>query len=419
MIMSKKKALENQGLVLSETYVPAPLPKYGLKLDTFIPSDYSMTLPNAIEDYYKACEEKLDSLVQSSDEFTDGSVCDPHIDAQIMQLRCNHEAEVVTHHLQCGNIMNARNNRKAQLERRKANLEGTIQDCKQKIAPLSGLHAQFEMKLGPVRLSLGMVVTFLALVVDCLVNYSYLQSILLQNQFLLMVCTVCLAIMSDVSMLCLGTLVSRKEENFTSTFLYRIITAGLLSMFLISVLAGIMVRFGSMSENFGTINAEGMFVGKETYSLAEWGVSLVTAFLTAATGIISFALSVDKNAHLVNRRRGYEVALNASEAELYAVCAEIAALESAVNPYELDKDFRDVADKSIEALRIGLKMHIRKLLAERQMAPTYTESISQSSDALIPEESQQKLTAPTSEERNSEEEMENVPGKMSTLPMAV
>lgn len=417
--MSKKKTSENQGLVLSEVYVPATLPKYGLKLDTFIPSDYSLALPNAIEDYYKACEEKLDSLVESSDEFTDGSVCDSYIDAQIMQLRCSHEAEVVTHHLQCGNIMNARNNRKAQLERRKADLEEKIQDCKQKIAPLSGLHAQFEIKFGSVCLSLGTIVTFLALLVDCLVNYSYLQSVLLQNQFLLMVCTVCLAVMSDVSMFCLGTLISRQGEKFTSTWLYRIITVGLLSMFLISVIAGVMVRFGSMDQTFGTINAEGMFIGKETYTMAEWGVSLVTAFLTAATGLISFALSVDKNAHLVDRRRDYEAALNASEVKLSAICAELAALESAVDPYELDKEFHDVAEKAIEALRTGLKMHVRKLLAERQMDPTYTETISQSCNALIPEESRQTPISPTSEGSDSEEAVEDVPGRMSTLPIAV
>lgn len=415
--MSKKKASENQGLVLSEIYVPATLPKYGFKLDTFIPSDYSLTLPNAIEDYYKACEEKLDNLVKSSDEFTDGSVCDSYIDAQVMHLRCNHEAEVVTHQLQCGNIMNARNNRKAQLERRKADLEEKIQDCKQKIVPLAGLHSQFEAKLGPFRISLGLIVTILALVVDYLVNYSYLQSILLQNQFLLMVCTVCLAIMSDVSMFCLGTLISRKEEKFTSTWLYRIITAGLLSMFLISVVAGVMVRFGSMDQTFGSINAAGVFIGKESYSMAEWGVSLVTAFLTTATGLISFAMSVDKNAHLVDRRRGYEATLNASEAELRAVCAELAALDSAVDPYELDKQYQAVADKAIEALQIGLKMHVRKLLAEKQADPSYTESVSQSCDALVPK----KAPMATTEEGKTsiEEKKEDMLDKGPTLPMAV
>lgn len=385
--MFSRKKVGNQGLVLSEVYVPGTLPQYGQKLDTFIPSSYTMTIPERIQEYYERLSDKLRKLIDTCDQFTDGSVFDTAVDVQVDQLQCRHATEVVSHQLQCKNIVNARNNRKGQLERKKTDLEEKTQGLRQKIAPLADLHAQFEMKLGPVCISYGLIATILALVVDSLVNYSYLQAILLQNRNLLIVCTVCLAFMSDVSMFCLGSFLSRKEENFMSTWLYRVVTVGMLSLFMISAVTGIMVRFGSMDQTFGTINAAGEFVGKSRYSPAEYGVAMATAFLTTATGLISFALSVDKNSHLVKRRGAYEEELSALEAELCAVNAELSALDGAMDPYELDKHYRAAAEESIEALRAGLKIHIRKLLSEKMEDPTFTEQISQSCDVVLEKKS--------------------------------
>ena len=68
----------------------------------------------------------------------------------------------------------------------------------------------------------------------------------------------------------------------------------LFGMFILSVIASVAIRFGSMDATFGTVNAAGEYVGKTSYNLAEYGVTLVTAFLTTATGILSFAFSLDR-----------------------------------------------------------------------------------------------------------------------------
>src|SRR5699024_3763022 len=123
-----------------------------------------------------------------------------------------------------------------------------------------------------------------------------------------------------------GTFLSRRDEEFISKPLYYAICVGLLLMFFLSVVASIMVRWGSMDVTYGTINAAGEFVGKASYSLAEYGVTLVTAFLTTATGILSFAFSLDKNAFLVSIRERKKKELANCVAELAPLINELALI---------------------------------------------------------------------------------------------
>ena len=155
-------------------------------------------------------------------------------------------------------------------------------------------------------------------------------------------------------------------------------------MFLLSVLASIFIRFGTMPETFLVPDAEGNLVAKEIFSLADWGVTIMTSFLTTATGLISLAFSVDKNAHLVDRRRALEDELAAVKAEYDALTDERNAIDRAADPSIRDLECRKAAEKNLAALRVGLKQHMRKLLALQQNEAAYTDSMAESAQALLP-----------------------------------
>lgn len=390
MFNKKKKAV--YGSVLSNEYVPAYLPRYGLGLDTFITSDYRLLSRSFIQEQYDTAEAKLSELVQTSDRFSVGSICDAYINGQIPYLEAVHHKDVAANELQIKNIRSGLEVRKGVLERRMEQLEQSRTELTQKIEPLKGLNAQFEITFGRFRIPLGLPVTIAAIAVDALLNYSYLNTILMQNVFLLAITVACLSVMSDGSMYALGMLISRKDEKFMDKSLYTVSVIGLLTMFLLSVVSGVMIRFGSMDVTYGTINAAGKFVGKDSYSLAEWGISLVTAFLTTTTGLISLVFSIDKNAHLVDRRREMEEELATMDAEYEALSAERDAIARAADPAIRDQDCRKAAEMNLKALPVGLKQHMRKLLAIHQGEATYTDAMAESAAALFPQSFEEKGT---------------------------
>ena len=297
--------------------------------------------------------------------------------------------------LQIHNIRSGLEVRKGVVEHRMEQLAQSRTELGQKIESLKGLNAQFEITLGRFRIPLGLPVTIAAMAVDALLNYSYLNTILMQNVFLLAITVACLSVMSDGSMYALGMLISRKDEEFMDKRLYTVSVIGLLTMFLLSVVSGIMIRFGSMDVTYGTINAAGEFVGKDSYSLAEWGISLVTAFLTTTTGLISLVFSIDKNAHLVDRRRGIEAKLATMDAEYEALSAERDAIAHAADPTIRDLDCRKAAEMNLKALPVGLKQHMRKLLAIHQGEASYTDAMAESAAALLPQPSEEKRVPST------------------------
>lgn len=390
--MFKKKKNAIYGSVLSEDYVPATLPKYGKSLDTFITGTYRLLSQRFIQEQYDDCEEKLSALVQTSDQFTVGKSCDAYIDGQMRHLEAVHQEDVAAHDLQIEHIRSGLDVRRGVVERRISQLEDAATQLTQAIAPLRGLNAQFEISLGRLHIPLGVPITLIAMVVDAVLNYSYLNTILLQNKWLLFVTVACLSIMSDGSMYALGMLISRKDEQFMDKRLFQCSVIGLLAMFLLSVVSGLMIRFGSMSVTYGTINAAGQFVGKDSYSLAEWGISLVTAFLTTTTGLISMAFSIDKNAHLVDRRRAMEAELSVIDAEYQALMAERDAIDHAADPMTRDLECRNAAEKNLNALRVGLKHHMRKLLAQHQGDASYSDTMAESAEALLSRPSVQAHT---------------------------
>lgn len=382
----------SRGSMFEENYVPSSLPKHGHPdLADFITSAYSLTSKPFLEDTFKACEDDLTPLVQITDIYTLGHTCDVYIDAQMDLLANQHLEEVAMHELQGQNIAAARKIRREELDRLIQQSEERIGSLDKAAEPLRGKHAQFDLRFGKICIPLGLPITLIALVSDAFLNYSFLEGILLQSIPLLFLTVLCLSIMSDGSMFVLGSLLSRKNEDFMGKWLYRISAAGLLSMFLLSVVAGVMVRVGSMDITYGTLNADGQFVGKEVYSLAEYGITLATSFLTTTTGLISLVFSVDKNARAEKRCKEIEAELAAETARCKERLAERTALDLAVDPMIRDLECRKAAEANLEALRTSLKLHIRKLLALHQQDANYTDAMSESAEKLLekaPEEIQ-------------------------------
>lgn len=386
-LANSKKKNAGDCNALQEKYVNASLPSPGQGLESFVPADYPMNNLEIAEDAYHVAETKLTEVISTCDAHSSGAELDYYIDGQMEHCEAEHEAAIANHENQIERIYGARKMRRKELEREIPKLEEKSAKLQAEIEPLEELRSQFQISIGRYRMSLGIPITILAMIVDSVVNYSFLQSVLLSNATLLMITVICLSIMSDGSMWALGTFLSHKEEKFISKPLFWTICVGLASMFILSVVTSVMIRWGSMDATYGTINAAGEFVGKATYSLAEYGVTLATAFVTTCTGILSFAFSVDKNTVLVSVREQKKKELKQCLAELDAKLNERDLLENAPDPREWDERKRAAAEHQIAAIRSGLKLHCRKLMTLRVSEADFTERMAESGEALLRENS--------------------------------
>lgn len=392
LFKKSKKKIAGDYNVLNDNYEPTSLPTYGQGLENFVTADYPMNRLEIVEATYRDAESKLSEFISTCDHFASGAECDVFIDGQMEHVESEHMAAIANRENQMERIRSAREMRKKALEREISPLKEKIAKLQAEIAPLEELRSQFQLKIGRFSISWGIPITILAMIVDSVVNYSFLQSVLLSNATMLMITVICLSIMSDGTMWALGTFLSRKEEKFISKPLFWTLCVGFFSMFLLSIVTSVMVRFGSMDATYGTINAAGKFVGKEAYSLAEYGVTLATAFLTTCTGILSFAFSFDKNAFLVSQREQKKKELEKCLAEHDALVNERELLENAPDPREWDERKRAAAEHQMEALRCALKLHCRKLLACRMNEPDFTERMAESGEALLGKASAAELS---------------------------
>lgn len=373
--------------ILTDRYVPASLPSYGQELQNFVPADYPMNKPEIVEAAYHDVKNHLDDVIATCDHHSVGTECDHYIDAETEHSYAVHEAAIANNENQIVRIRSAREMRIAALDRRIGPLEEKVAKLKAEIKPLEGLRSQFQVRIGHFTISLGLPITIASMIVDAAVNYSFLQTVLLSNATLLMITVICMSVMSDASMWVLGTFLSHRGEKFTSKPLFWTICIGLASMFILSVAASVMVRWGSMDATYGTINAAGEFVGKDSYSLAEYGVTLITAFVTTATGLLSFAFSLDENAFPVSIREHKKKELAKCLTDLDPLLNERALLENAPDPQEWNERKRAAAEHQIEANRLGLKLHCRKQMTARVNDPDFTERMAESGEALLREAS--------------------------------
>lgn len=385
MSIFNKKKKNGDYSMLTDNYVPASLPSYGQALESFVTSDYPMNNPETVEADYQNADKHLDTVIATCDHHSNGSECDHYIDAQTEHSIAVHESAVANNENQISRIRAARAMRKEALDRKITPLEERKEKLLSEIEPLEDLRTQFQIHIGRFAISIGLLVTIVAMIVDAAVNYSFLQAILLSNAALLMVTVICMSVMSDGSMWALGTFLSHRKEKFTSKPLFCVICVGMAGMFLLSVIASVMIRWGSMDATYGTINAAGEFVGKESYSLAEYGVTLITAFVTTATGLLSFAFSLDENAFLVSIRERKKKELAKCLAELEPLLNERDLLENAPDPKEWDDRKRAAAMHQIEANRLGLKLHCRKQMIVHVNDPDFTDRMVESGEALLKE----------------------------------
>ena len=357
--------------VLADKYAPAHLPRYGWQLEGFIPAGYSLNDPAFIQARYDETEGRLAHLLDTCDRYSSGADCDAQIDAQCRHLEALHRAEVVRNENQLTRIEAAWETRKATLGRKAAALQAEAAQLKAEIAPLEGVTPRFRFHIGPF--SLGMIVTLAALIVDFFVNFNFLQGILLTNRYLLYIMDVLLCVMSDASMAALGTCLGEKKDAWPKP-LRRASCIAFALMFLLSIVTTVMMRFGSMDVTFGAISASGEWVSR-SYSMAEYGVTLASSFVTAATGILSFVFSYDPNAGLVRQRRSAERKLERCRSKLEPLFCEMETLENAPDLRREDAEKQKTAEAQIDALRQGLKLSVRKLLAEKIGDPTFTEKM--------------------------------------------
>lgn len=378
-----KKNRINRSNVVEEHFVPAMLPVYGLALNTFVIGNYSLSDPDVRDAHFMEISSGVEGVLATCDIHSDGTECDHYIDGEMQRLYAIHQGEVADHEAQAQRIRSARETQKEWLTKEIFEMEEKSEELKKEIAPLKGLRTQFRFKIGRVAVSLGLVVTLLCLVVDSFVNYSFLQDILLTNKTFLWITVVCLGVASDVTMWLLGTYISKKEEGFVSKPLYRTVCSVLLGFFLLSVAATVAIRFGSMDSTFGTINADGEFVGKEVYNIAEYGITLLTSFVTACTGALSFFCSLDKNAAAVARREKMELDLKKNDALLAVKKAEFSELEKAADPIARDMAKRPAIEATLEAMRDNLKLACRKSNTVRLKDPSFTEKMAISGKKIL------------------------------------
>lgn len=384
--MFGKKKQEGFGSKNVEEYTPAFLPKNvedgHTDLSTFIVGDYSLLNDAFIEEQYRKLEGEVNPMVQISDEYTSGELCDPNA-AIIWEFAKNkHNEEVAMHELSGKNILKARAVRIQELKERIPKLKDTIAKRQVKIDELSDKHAKYAVRIGRFMLQLGFPITALAFAADCFVNTGFVQSILYANVKMLMILVVCLGLMSDATMYVLGTLVSKKSDS-TSKGLYRIFLGVFVSLFLVSVLGSIAIRVGSMPLQYGSFNAQGDFVSKDTFTVAEYALAIISSLATAVTGALSFFFSYDKEYYLEKEC----IKLRAEQKQDEKLCnqleTELSALEQAVDPMICDRERRTAAEANLEALRVGLLIYCRKLLALHQQDASYADAMTASAKKLL------------------------------------
>ena len=367
MIFKKKG---NDAHILSDRYLPARLPQYGQHQEGIIPAGYSLNDPAFLQRCYANSEEALSDVLSTLDSYSSGGECDGMIETQIEHLRELHETEGVHVSNQLDRIEASRATRKAALNRQIEPLREKADQLESEIRPLAGLQRRF-FHIGP--LSAGTIVTILALIADFFVNYSFLQSVIRDSAVFLVITTVTLCLMSDASMWALGLFHSGQGSDRPKR---PALCIAFLALFLLSIVTTILIRFGSMANTFGTISADGGWLPKEGgYTLAEWGATLGTAFVTAATGILSFAFSYSPNDDRVRSREKLEHSLRKCRSKLEPLLCEMSMLEGAPDLRAEDARNRAAALRHLETLELGLKQHARKILAIRMNDPTFTEKM--------------------------------------------
>lgn len=375
------------GSVLHEEYSPCSLPGFGA-LQNFITSGYQLLDRNHREEIQDRILSLLEPLTDTTDEYSDPSVGGAFIEGYLNLERREYEQEVAMHEYQCSKLQAVNEVRLNEIGRRLEECDQIRGDLKEQIEPLKGAHPRFDFSIAGHRLPIGALVTVLAMVVDSMLNYGFLQNILLQNRYVLWVTVICLAVLSDGSMFVIGDLLSKKRQRFDDNILYRVIMVGMLGAFVVSIVTGVMLRVGGMAASYGVIDLNGEFVAKGSYNLAEWGATLAQSFLTSVTGLISLYFSVDPGAYLAGRRSKLQKELDSIDRERSALLNEQLVMQRIPDPQVKDEAERAAAAKSLDDLSVELKLRLLQKQVEKIHDPDHTDMVGQVAKELIPASSE-------------------------------
>ena len=134
---------------------------------------------------------------------------------------------------------------------------------------------------------------------------------------------------------------------------------------------------------------------KSTFTVAEYALAMISSLATAVTGVLSFFFSYDKEYYLEKEC----IKLRAEQKRDEKLCnqleIELTSLEMAVDPMICDRERRRAAEANLEALRVGLMIHCRKLLALHQQDASYADAMTVSAKKLL--ENQESVPAEVDE----------------------
>ena len=385
MSIFKRKKEVGQSNVLTNKMVPAYLPVHGEAQDTFVTPYYSYQDPEVIGKCYKDAVVSLDKLATMADHHFHGRELDHHVDAQLEHCYAIHNTEVSDHKYQCERIIYARQTRAETLKKEISSLEKEETRLVEEIEPLKHLRRQSILRIGKRNLPLAPLVTVLAMLIDAATAFSAVQTVLFGNVYALIITVLGFTLMSDGAAYKLADYINKRDdEGFTSKRIFFIVCGTLLILWIISGIGSFMLQFGSM-EVFGSNNADGTFQPKEAYSMAEYAITLFKSCVPVATGALCFAVALDRNSHSVDEREAKEKKLGVIRTALSEKRAELSDLNGAPDPMERDSLNRLAAEKNLESLRIGLKVRLRSLLAEKVNEPEFTQAMAENGAALVGE----------------------------------
>lgn len=392
MMWFKKKEEGTRVNVVEEHFVPSRIPTYS-GLETFRAADYSHEKPEALVAAFDRVVTYLSSLISTTDHHSSGVDGDNYVTNEMRHIRADHAAEEAEHANQIVRIRNAITMRIIELKDKLSTGMKKKEKLTAEIEPLEGLHSHFQLHVGRHTISVSVIATLICIILDTVVFWGYLQNIILGNGFMLAISVLAMALMSDFSTYMIGLLYSRRNHGFIAKPLMWGGCAFFGTLFIVSVVATVMMKFGAMSSTFGSIDAAGHFIPKEgDYNFAEYGATLAQAFVPLITAGASFFFSLGDNNYLISVREKLKRELEELDVKISDWGNELVLLEHAPDISALDIAKKESAEAHIDALEKGLKLHLRKMMTEMIDDPAFTEKMTVSGNAILNPEDSVKST---------------------------
>ena len=420
-IFKRKDQPQYSGAELSQDYFHAILPDDvepgHADRSGYIIMGYSILDPQYLVSVFQRVKNAVLPLLKTTDLHSPGNTAAPHIDTIMPYIRAKHQSETEMHLLSGQKINSARQTRISELERQIPENDREMQALSQEIEPIRHIRARHAITLRGKRIALGWPATALFCVFDTLVNLSFVQSICIGHILLLFATLIGLALMSDGSMALLGTMMSQGEQE-NSKKSVRIFKAVLIGAFVLSVIGTVVMKIGSMSSVYGEIVA-GELVAKESYNLAEWGLTILTSFVTGVTGVFSLILSIDPEAAIEKHRRELEAKLESEKLRTNFMRNELSRLKLTPDPLQRDAQCRVAADNVLNALPEALKLYTCRLQAEQQNDADYTDAMTEYAEELLARAWAGSPTADTDSDDMQSDEISNTCFSSNKLKEAV